>query len=265
MNEPLQPKFIKSETLSLKSLPEVNEIWVQRVIEADPSILGLGEVVLKDRERIQPGAGRLDLLLQDADGPGRYEVEIQLGRTDESHIIRTIEYWDREKRRYPQYDHTAVIIAEEITSRFFNVIGLFNGFIPLMAIQMTAIRQADGIGVIFNRVLDTVTLGMLEEDEETAELTDRNFWESERGTPKTVQLADRVLEIVRGFIPNATPSYNKYYIGIWVDGNPCNSRGDCANEGSPIFSSLAQVQIFNTSARKRGGPAQLAAQNEFDF
>ncbi len=38
-------------------------------------------------------AGRLDLLLQDAN-QRRYEVEIQLGATDESHIIRTIEYWD---------------------------------------------------------------------------------------------------------------------------------------------------------------------------
>ena len=30
--------------------------------------------------------------------PRRYEVEIQLGRVDESHIIRTIEYWDIEKK-----------------------------------------------------------------------------------------------------------------------------------------------------------------------
>jgi len=60
----------------------------------------------------------------------RYEVEIQLGATNESHIIRTIEYWDIERRRYPQYDHTAVIIAEDITSRFLNVITLFNGLSP---------------------------------------------------------------------------------------------------------------------------------------
>ena len=56
----------------------------------------------------------------------------------------------------------------------------------------------------------------------SAELTDRNFWETERGTAKTVQLADKALDIIRGFIPNATPSYNKYYIGIWVDGKACN-------------------------------------------
>jgi len=47
----------------------------------------------------------------------RYEIEIQLGATDPSHIIRTIEYWDTEKERYPQYDHCAVIVAEEITGK----------------------------------------------------------------------------------------------------------------------------------------------------
>ena len=68
-------------------------------------------------------AGRLDLLLEDPDPEAatRYEVEIQLGATDESHIIRTVEYWDIERKRYPQYEHCAVIIAEEVTSRFLNV------------------------------------------------------------------------------------------------------------------------------------------------
>ncbi len=33
------------------------------------------------------------------------------------------------------YDHTAVIVAEDITSRFLNVISLFNGTIPIIAIQ----------------------------------------------------------------------------------------------------------------------------------
>jgi hypothetical protein len=57
----------------------------------------------------------------------------RLGMTDESHIIRTVEYWDTERRRWPQYEHVAVIVAEEITGRFFNVISLFNGFIPIIA------------------------------------------------------------------------------------------------------------------------------------
>lgn len=111
-------KLIRSEKINLKNHPILNESWLQEVIVKNPEILGLGDLVLKDKERKQPRAGRLDILLQDADINKRYEVEIQLGKTDESHIISTIECWDIERKRYPQYEHCAVIVAEEITSRF---------------------------------------------------------------------------------------------------------------------------------------------------
>ncbi len=135
-----QLTYAKYLPVSLKDHPELSETWVQDRIAEDPSIMGLGDLILKDRERVQPRAGRLDLLRQDSDLGHRYEVEIQLGKTDESHIIRTLEYWDIERKRYPQYEHTAVIVAEDITGRFLNVISLFNGFIPLVAIQMNAIK-----------------------------------------------------------------------------------------------------------------------------
>jgi hypothetical protein len=115
-------EYIKPERISLLANPELSEKWVQARIAEDPTLLGLGDLILKDKERVQPRAGRLDLLFQDAETTRRYEVEIQLGSTDEAHIIRTIEYWDVERKRYPQYDHTAVIIAENITGRFLNVI-----------------------------------------------------------------------------------------------------------------------------------------------
>lgn len=140
------------KTINLKNHPLLTEKWLQEIIANDPGILGIGDVFLKDKERIHPGAGRLDLLLQDTDGHGRYEVEIQLGATDESHLIRTIEYWDIERKKYPQYDHTAVIIAEDITSRFFNVIGLFNGFIPLMAIKVSAVEVNGSVGLLFTKI-----------------------------------------------------------------------------------------------------------------
>ena len=94
-------KYEKPERIWLKNHPKFNEKWVQGLIAEDPSILGLGDLVLRDKERPQPRAGRLDQLLQDPDTQRRYEVELQLGSTDESHIIRTVEYWDIERKRYP--------------------------------------------------------------------------------------------------------------------------------------------------------------------
>jgi hypothetical protein len=214
-------EFAKFDPISIRNHPELDERWVQDRIAEDPSILGLGDIVLKDREHIQPKAGRLDLLLQDAESNRRYEVEVQLGATDESHIIRTIEYWDIERKRYPQYEHTAVIVAEDITSRFLNVINLFNGVIPLIAIQMRALQSGSKIGLIFTTVVDLLSLGLVAEDEEGQEPTDRGYWES-RGSKKTVAMADQLLDLAKVHDTTLELKYNKFYIGLARNGQPCN-------------------------------------------
>lgn len=214
-------KLTSFKKVSLKSHSSFDEKWIQERIAEDPSILGLGDLVLKDKERIQPGTGRLDLLLQEPETNRRYEVEIQLGKTDESHIIRTIEYWDIEKKRYPQYDHCAVLIAEDITSRFLNIIHLFNGHIPFIAIQMNAYEIDEKIGLIFTKVVDELRLGLEDEDEELYAVTDRNYWET-RGSKETVKLADSVLDIIKEFDNDFEIKYNKYYIGLAKNGQAKN-------------------------------------------
>lgn len=206
-------KYSKPERINLKGHPELNERWVQERIAEDPSLLGLGDLILKDKERIHPQGGRLDILCQDAESNRRYEIEIQLGKSDESHIIRTIEYWDIERKRYPQYEHTVVLVAEEITSRFLNVISLFNGFIPLVAIQMQALRFGDQVSLVFTTVLNEMRLGLVDEDEEGQEVTDRAYWEK-RGTKGTLEITDSLLGLVNEFAPDLTLKYNKFYIGL---------------------------------------------------
>jgi hypothetical protein len=215
------PKYAKPERVWLKSHPDLNETWLQDRIGEDPSLLGLGDLVLRDRERPHAGAGRLDLLLQDAETNRRYEVEIQLGKTDESHIIRTIEYWDIERKRYPQYDHVAVIVAEDITSRFLNVIGLFNGFIPLVAIQLRAIQLGDTVSLVFSKVIDEVRLGLVDEDEEVRAPADRGYWEK-RGSKQTLAMTDEMFGWLHDLDPGLELKYNKFYIGLAKDGRPNN-------------------------------------------
>jgi predicted transport protein len=214
--------YLRPERLTLKSHPELNERWVQDRVAEDPTILGLGDLVLRDRERIQPRAGRLDLLLQDPETNRRYEIELQLGATDESHTIRTIEYWDIERKRYPQYDHCAVLIAEDITSRFLNVVSLFNGSIPLIAIQMQALKIAEHTALVFTTVMDELTRGLIDEDEDAeAAPADRAYWER-KGTKDTVAIADQLLNIVREIDPSLALKYNKFYIGLAKDGRADN-------------------------------------------
>ncbi|MCR5859504.1 hypothetical protein [Mesorhizobium sp. J428] len=207
-------QYIQAERVLLGSSSGLSEKWLQDLIAKDPSILGLGELELRQKERIQPKAGRLDLLLQDADSKRRYEVEIQLGSTDETHIIRTIEYWDIERKRYPQYDHCAVIIAEDITSRFLNVISLFNGAIPLIAIQVQAFRVGGHFTVMFTRVVDELSRGLVDEDEDAeAQPADRSYWEN-RASKITIGAIDSLLNYAKEIDGVLSLRYNKYYIGI---------------------------------------------------
>jgi hypothetical protein len=206
-------KFVKPERILLANHPEYREKWVQDRIAEAPSILGLGDLVLQDKERSQPRGGRLDLLFQDAESSTRYEVEIMLGSTDESHIVRTIEYWDVERKRFPQYDHCAVLVAEDITSRWLNVVGLFNRFIPLIALQMTALKVGDQISLVFTKVIDAMSLGMPDEDEEVQEVTDRAYWET-RATKNTVGLSDEMLDLIAMFAPGFRLGSSKFHSSL---------------------------------------------------
>jgi predicted transport protein len=124
-------------------------------------------------------------------------------------------------KKYPQYDHCAVIIAEDITTRFNNVIGLFNGTIPIIAIQMGAFKFGDDVGLVFTKVLDEISLGLVDDDEEIREITDRNYWLT-RGTEETVKMADRLLAIINELSGGYELKYNKFYIGLAKDGQPNN-------------------------------------------
>jgi hypothetical protein len=177
--------------------PTLNERWLQERIADDPSILGLdGEIRLLDRERNLQGGGRLDLLLLDDDNSRRYEVEIQLGATNPSHIIRCIEYWDIERRRYPGYEHIAVLVAEQVTTRFLNVMSLMSGSIPLMALQLDALRVGDKLLLNFSRVLDQTELRIDDTDDDGGgPAADRAYWEKKAGGP-LMKLCDSILAII---------------------------------------------------------------------
>ena len=68
---------------------------------------------------------------------GEYEVEIELGKMNVPHIIRTVEYWESSASAIPSMSIRQLSLRNNITSPFLNVIGLFN-VISLMALQMNA-------------------------------------------------------------------------------------------------------------------------------
>lgn len=212
-------KIEKAVKVSMRSDPDFNEKWLQDQIAQDPSLLNLGDLILKDFERKQASRGRLDLLFEDPGGETRYTVELQLGATDETHIIRTIEYWDIERNRYPNYEHVAVIVAEEITSRFFNVISLFNRQIPIIAIQMSALKIANVLTLHATTVLDLVQRP--EEDEVEYIVADRDYW-LKYSSLETMQNLDKIYEFIKEVDPEIEISYKVGYCGISRNGKANN-------------------------------------------
>jgi hypothetical protein len=208
-----------SQKISLKEHPHFDEQWLRKVIEGDPSIIGLGDLELKEAERIQPKAGRLDLLLYDREKEKRYEVEIMLGKIDESHIIRAIEYWDNERKRLPNYEHCAVVIAEDITTRFLNVIGLFNSSIPMIAIQLNALAVEDKLILNFVKVLDEVSVG--EDEDEISVKKDRTFWEN-KASKESLVIVDECNDILKEIDSDLHISYNQSYMGLFKKNRPFN-------------------------------------------
>lgn len=190
-----------------------DEIWLQDQINEAPIILGLGELEVVRREKKQPIGGKIDFLLQNPEDDSMYEVEVMLGSTDESHIIRTIEYWDNEKRRWPLRQHYAVLVAETITRRFFNVISLLSLNIPLIAIQVNMLEVNDQNILHFTKVLD------IDEEPEidSGEIYDENYWKNK--SPWTIENAKALKDIVDKIYSNTSLRYVKNYVSITVDNN----------------------------------------------
>jgi hypothetical protein len=100
---------------------------------------------------------------------------------------------------------------------------LFNGALPLIAIQVQAYEVGEHVTLVFTTVLDEMQRGLVDEDEDAISApTDRAYWENEKGTPKTVALMDRLFELVREDDPDVQLKYNKFYVGLTKDGRADN-------------------------------------------
>lgn len=193
-----------------------DEYWLQNQIFENPVCLGLGELEAIAKERQQSSGGRLDVLLKNPEDDTMYEVEVMLGETDETHIIRTIEYWDNEKRKWPQRQHFAVLVAEHINRRFFNVIHMLSHSIPIIAVQASLLDINGKRSLYLTKVLDTY-----EEIDDGTSLDDktynREYWL--KRSKSTLEAAESLLNITRVALGEPVLNYVKYYVGINVSGN----------------------------------------------
>lgn len=262
------PKYTPHQKLSLRRHPVLNEQWLHDRICDDPSMLGLGDVRVLDRERQLTGGGRLDLLLLDDENDRRYEVEIQLGATDPSHIVRAIEYWDLERKRYPAYEHIAVIIAEDITSRFLNVMALMSGSIPMVAIQLDALQVADSLLLNFVQVLDLTELRAddVEEEDSGGGVVERGFWDDKAGKA-LMKVCDDILALVRKNAKSPTEfNYLRGYMGLRSNGVVRNALYFSPKPTKNVVNvgfKVADAAEWKARFEKAGVPVQSKWKNRF--
>jgi hypothetical protein len=242
---PMPLTYVKHELISLRKHPDFSEVWLHQRIADDTTVLGLGELDVIQRERAQIGAGRLDMLLAESEDGIRYEVEIMLGATDPSHIMRCIEYWDIERRRYPAYDHVAVLVAEDITSRFLNLISLLAGSIPLIAIQLSALKVGDQIVLNFVKVLDQRQLR--EDDTVIADEqdVDRASWDKKVGTAH-MHTCDRIAQLANEVAdPKLELKYKKARVALSVKNSFFNILVMWPKKNSvPLSMRLAEQELW---------------------
>ncbi len=191
-----------------------DEYWLQDLIYNDPKILGLGNLVTVNKEKTQSKGGRLDILLKDPEDNSMYEVEIMLGETDPSHIIRCIEYWDNEKRKYPQRQHFCVLLAESFDRRYFNVIQILSLNIPMIAVQADLLEVGNDRILNFTKIVDIYNEP--EEDEGEIKQVNESTWLE--FSPWTSKQSKLLFDILESKSDRIVIRYTQSYISITIDG-----------------------------------------------
>jgi hypothetical protein len=194
-----------------------DEYWLQDLIYENPSILQLGPIVPVSKEKRQSSGGKLDILLKNPEDNSMYEIEIMLGATDPSHIIRTIEYWDIEKRRYPQRQHFPVLIAESFNKRYFNVIQILSLNVPMIAIQVDLLEVDDKKIINFTKILD-IYEEQAEDDETT--VVSETTWSTNANW--TLQTAKELLSHLNQGGSNLKLNFTQSYVSL-VNSNRGNA------------------------------------------
>ncbi len=201
-------EYARGTQFLLKSHPHFRESWLRDRIADDPGLLGLGPLRLVDVERRQPRAGRLDLLLQQASR--RYVVELMLGRLDESHLVRSIEYWDAAQRASPGFEHVAVLAAEELPPRLLRVLELLRATLPLVVLQMCAMRWESKFVLHFIRLLEGPGRSPAPPEPEPP---GPGAWEDKKSAPARAAL-EECLGVLREVLPRLHLEYRRHSLAV---------------------------------------------------
>jgi hypothetical protein len=67
-------------------------------------------------------------------------VEVQLGEVDASHSFRVFDYWARNRMRFKDKTHVAVLMVESATGRYRSALDALAEYLPLVVIELRTWR-----------------------------------------------------------------------------------------------------------------------------
>lgn len=206
--QPAALVFKPSEILNLKKDAHFNESWLENTIFEHPEILRLGNIkIIARQKRQKDGIARVDLIAQ-SDSNEVFVIELMLGLPDSSHIVRTLEYWLREKRRYAtksEVDVKAVLVAEQICeSRYKDVVGFLCEKMPLIVKEVACVRIDQIVTLHCTTVFDSTDDA---QEDPSQPPVSKETWEQQY--PFTFEASKFVLEQVHLAEPTAKLKLNR--------------------------------------------------------
>ncbi len=206
--------MITSETQKRRK----KEKLIQKRIAEDSTLIGLHDVKLKAVEKIQIN-GRLDLQFKGTKADTRYEVELQLGKLDNDHVMRCVHYWNHERQKHPQYKHYAMIIAEKIPDHILETIKLFNVSITVAEIHIDETNNIIDHNIIYENVIEDedlcVTNGNNKDDNDKP-YYDMDYLKS-AWSEKSLAALYKICKLTREVNKETGRNITKKYVGFTAD------------------------------------------------
>ena len=115
------------------------------------------------------------------------------------------------KRKWPQRQHFAVLIAEKINRRFFNVIHILSESVPLIAIQANIVKTGDMLSLHFTKILD-VYVEPEDDSGNEQSLVDEDYWRNKSG--ETLDAVKTILKFTEPAYENSWIKFNQNHLII---------------------------------------------------
>lgn len=216
-------RISRAEEINMRSHSEYNEAWLERQLIPDLSLLGLGSLKILSSQRSQKNGGRLDVIAEDRANESLYVIEFMLGQLDAGHLVRVLDYWLREKQRntHPDWDVIPVVVAEDVRdSRYYNVAQYLSTRLPLVAVEMTALRVGKRLILNCARLLDG--RDQLDAEAPDVESGDPKTEWKEKLTPECLRAILKIETVLRKIDSKLRLNWRQGFVGILAGNKVAN-------------------------------------------